>query len=82
MKSITLRGIEEEIKYPIYNDLDYLAGSWSREDEEEFNKSTALFNKVDEDIWIAACALQNGLSLFTLDIHFNKIEGLLLKTDY
>ena len=34
------------------------------------------------DIWIAASALQNGLSLFTIDIHFTKIEGLLLKTDY
>ena len=31
------------------------------------------------DIWIAATAFQHGLQLYTLDKHFNKIEGLLLK---
>ena len=34
------------------------------------------------DIWIAASSMQNGLSLFTLDIHFREIDGLVLKTDY
>ena len=34
------------------------------------------------DIWIAASSMQNGLSLFTLDIHFREIDGLILKTDY
>ena len=34
------------------------------------------------DIWIAASSMQNGLALFTLDIHFKEIEGLVLKTDY
>ncbi len=29
------------------------------------------------DIWIAATAMQHGLSLLTLDKHFEKIEGLL-----
>ncbi len=43
--------IEYTVKYPVYNDLDYLAGSWSKEDEEEFNNTAAWFNKVDEDIW-------------------------------
>lgn len=31
------------------------------------------------DIWIAAAAFQNGLQLYTLDKHFNYIEGLLLR---
>ena len=34
------------------------------------------------DIWIAATAMQNGLSLFTLDSHFTAIDGLLLKSDF
>ncbi len=28
------------------------------------------------DIWIAACALENGLKIFTLDKHYQAIEGL------
>lgn len=28
------------------------------------------------DLWIAACALQNGLPLATLDAHFRAIDGL------
>jgi tRNA(fMet)-specific endonuclease VapC len=31
------------------------------------------------DIWIAAIAFQHGLQLFTLDKHFSRIEGLLLR---
>ncbi|MFW6138404.1 MAG: type II toxin-antitoxin system VapC family toxin [Spirochaetota bacterium] len=31
------------------------------------------------DMWIAASAMQNGLSLYTLDSHFQHIDGLLLK---
>ncbi len=30
------------------------------------------------DLWIAACALSNGLALYTQDAHFNGIEGLTL----
>jgi predicted nucleic acid-binding protein len=30
------------------------------------------------DIWIAACALENGAALATRDEHFSKIKGLLL----
>ncbi len=30
------------------------------------------------DIWIAACAFQHGLKLFTKDKHFDKIMGLVL----
>ena len=30
------------------------------------------------DIWIAAAAMQHGLTLYSFDAHFQKIEGLLL----
>ncbi len=47
-----------------------------------------IFNKLKEkgrpiptnDIWIAASAMQNGLALFSKDIHFSHIEGIILKT--
>lgn len=32
------------------------------------------------DMWIAALAIQHGLTLVTRDAHFNHIEGLLLQT--
>jgi tRNA(fMet)-specific endonuclease VapC len=28
------------------------------------------------DIWIAACAFQHGMKLFTVDAHFKSIQGL------
>ncbi len=31
------------------------------------------------DMWVAASAMRHGLSLFTLDEHFNSIGGLILK---
>lgn len=30
------------------------------------------------DIWIAASAMRHGLSLFTYDDHFNKVDGLII----
>jgi len=34
------------------------------------------------DLWIAAVTMQHGLALFTRDIHFQYIEGLIMKSDY
>lgn len=34
------------------------------------------------DIWIAAAAMRHGLSLFTLDGHFNSVAGLILKNAF
>jgi tRNA(fMet)-specific endonuclease VapC len=31
------------------------------------------------DLWIAASAFQHSLALFTMDTHFTKVEGLILK---
>lgn len=34
----------------------------------------------ENDIWIAAVCLQHGLTLLTLDRHFDRIDGLTLAT--
>ncbi len=34
-----------------YDDLDHLAGTWSKKDAAEFERATAVFGKVDEDLW-------------------------------
>lgn len=44
-------GIAEKSIFPTYNDLDDLAGTWSAEDEEIFNKSIQGFEEVDEEMW-------------------------------
>jgi tRNA(fMet)-specific endonuclease VapC len=31
------------------------------------------------DIWVAASAFQHSLALFTLDDHFNKVDGLMIQ---
>ena len=35
----------------VYNDLDHLAGTWSAEESDDFLRATAVFEKVDEDMW-------------------------------
>lgn len=44
-------GIEKKKRVVTYNDLDHLAGTWSEQDAVEFEQVTAVFEKVDEDIW-------------------------------
>lgn len=34
-----------------YHDLDFLAGTWSKEDEMEFLSHTNEFNQIDEKLW-------------------------------
>jgi predicted nucleic acid-binding protein len=34
------------------------------------------------DLWVAASAMRNGLSLFTYDEHFGNIDGLILHKGY
>ena len=43
--------LDKEKPYPEYHDLDGLAGTWSTEDEEEFNKSQEGFTRIDRDLW-------------------------------
>jgi plasmid stability protein len=57
VNAVTLRllreslGLEKKKRNVIYTDLDYLAGTWSREEAADFERNTAVFEKVDEDIW-------------------------------
>lgn len=44
-------GIEKKKRSTTYNDLDYLAGTWKAQDVAEFESATAVFEKVDEDMW-------------------------------
>ncbi|MEA5576463.1 hypothetical protein [Anabaena sp. UHCC 0451] len=36
--------------YP-YHDLDYLGGTWTKEDETEFLLNTQQFNEIDQKLW-------------------------------
>ena len=44
-------GYSHKINRPTYHDLDYLAGTWDKKDAKEFEKNTAYFEKIDEDLW-------------------------------
>ena len=43
--------LDKEKPYPEYHDLDSLAGTWTTEDKEEFNKSQEGFTRIDRDLW-------------------------------
>jgi hypothetical protein len=44
-------GIEKKKRGAVYGDLDHLAGTWSTKDAAEFEQVTAVFEKVDEEMW-------------------------------
>ncbi len=44
-------GIEKKKRTAVYDDLDHLAGTWNEQDSAEFVQATAVFEKVDEDMW-------------------------------
>ena len=44
-------GYSYKVNRPIYNDLDYLAGTWSKADANEFKENTTYFEKIDPDLW-------------------------------
>ena len=57
INAVTLRlireslGLDKRKRNVIHNDLDHLAGTWSQEEVAEFERNTAVFEKVDEEIW-------------------------------
>lgn len=57
VNAVTLRlireslGLDKRKRNVIYSDLDHLAGTWSQEQASEFERNTAVFEKVDEEIW-------------------------------
>ena len=44
-------GIDKKRRHNVYDDLDHLAGTWNAQDAAEFERATAVFEKVDEDLW-------------------------------
>jgi len=44
-------GLKKKPRTTIHHDIDKLAGTWSDKDYLEFNKKTADFEKVDEEMW-------------------------------
>jgi len=44
-------GIEKKKRSAVYNDLDHLAGTWSAQESDDFLRTTAVFEKVDEEMW-------------------------------
>ena len=44
-------GIEKRKRTAVYSDLDHLAGTWSKQESDDFLRATAVFEKVDEDMW-------------------------------
>jgi hypothetical protein len=60
-----------------HHDLDHLAGTWTAEEGEAFARALAPFEQVDEDLSVAATALELAFGLFTFDSHFRALDGLL-----
>jgi hypothetical protein len=44
-------GLDKPMPFPEYHDLDDLAGTWSKEDEEEFNRVQKELSEIDEELW-------------------------------
>jgi hypothetical protein len=44
-------GLEKKKRSVLYDDLDYLAGTWNAQDAAEFERATAVFEAVDKDMW-------------------------------
>jgi len=57
VNAVTLRllreslGLEKRKRSVRYSDLDHLAGTWTAEEEAEFERNTSAFEKVDEGMW-------------------------------
>jgi len=49
LKKVT--GMGKESVFKKYQDLDALAGGWSKEEAKSFQKNTQIFEKIDEDVW-------------------------------
>jgi hypothetical protein len=44
-------GIEKKKRSILYDDLDHLAGTWSDQDAVEFERTIAVFEAVDKEMW-------------------------------
>jgi len=44
-------GLGDKKNFPVFHDLDPLAGTWSHEDETLFFKSIQIMSQVDPEMW-------------------------------
>lgn len=44
-------GFEKKVRTIVYDDLDHLAGTWSKKDYSEFQSKIDDFEKVDDKMW-------------------------------
>ncbi len=44
-------GIDKNKAFPIYHDLDELAGTWTEKDKLEFTSNIEELSKIDKDLW-------------------------------
>lgn len=44
-------GLTEKKYRAEYHDLDHLAGTWTKDNQIEFEKNTLSFSKIDKDMW-------------------------------
>ena len=57
LNALTLRlireatGVDKRKRTLVHHDLDILAGTWSKEDEEEFQVATRSFETIDDEMW-------------------------------
>lgn len=55
VNSLLLKLIEQSLGFTCekftHHDLDHLAGSWSKKEEEVFNKNTQAFEQIDQELW-------------------------------
>ena len=49
LKKVT--GMGKEPVFKKHDDLDALAGGWSKEEAKAFQENTQIFEKIDEDVW-------------------------------
>ena len=47
----TATGLEKKKFIQEYSDLDKLAGTWNKNQADEFYKETQIFEKIDKDLW-------------------------------
>jgi len=44
-------GLRKKKRNVVYNDLDELAGTWNKEDAEEFKSNISQLETIDESMW-------------------------------
>ncbi|MBN2415258.1 antitoxin [bacterium] len=46
-------GVSGKVTFPTHDDLDALAGTWSKEQADAFMRNTQQFSRIDEEMWNA-----------------------------